>query len=470
MHDLASVFEPKTIAVVGASSNPESTTNLNFLQSLLDFGYQGRIYPVNPSASEIMGLRVYASIGAIPEPVDYAICAIPAASTPQLMRDCVAAKVKTATIFTAGFSETGEPEGARIEREVVEIARQGGIRVLGPNCLGIHCPKAGISLDASIPKESGHVSFLSQSGGNAQDIIIGLAERRIFMSKLASYGNAADLNEADFVEYFARDEDTRIIGAYVEGVKEPRRFLQALRDAAESKPVIVVKGGRTEAGRGAVSLHTGSLAGSKATWDAFCRQAGIIQTHDLREMVDAIQAFSYLKPPRGRRTGIVGVGGGANVLAADECESAGLIVPVLSAEVREELRQFTPAAGTGLRNPVDTLTDVYFNPAVLAKTVKVVGRWDGADLLFVVFPTLLGVRLGIQYLWSDIEAVIEVAREIDKPLAIVLRTANFAQGERMAWDVQKRCLEAGVPVYWSFAEAAQAVDHLITYHENRLSQ
>ena len=469
MHDIGFLFEPSSVAIVGASSDPQSNTNVNFLQPLLQFGYRGRVYPVNPSVSEIMGLQAYAGICDIPEPVDYAICAIPVTSTPQLIRECVAKKVKAVALFTAGFSETGEDEGTRIEKEVVEIARRGGVRVLGPNCMGIHCPKAGLSLDASIPRESGHVSFLSQSGGNSQDIILGLAERRVFMSKLVSYGNAADLNEADFLEYFADDGDTCIIGAYVEGVKQPQRFLRVLREAVRSKPVIVVKGGTTEAGSGAVSLHTGALAGSTATWDAFCKQAGVIQGRDLGEMTDAIQAFSHLKPPRGRRVGIVGVGGGANVLAADECESTGLVVPVLPTDVRGELRMFTPAAGTGLRNPVDTLTSIYLEPDVLARTVRVVAGWDGVDFLFVVFPTLLGVRLGVQCLKDGVEAVVDVAKSIDKPLAFILRTANCAEGESIAWDVQGQCCASGFPVFWSPAEAARAMDHLITYYENRLA-
>jgi len=467
MQDLGFVFHPKSIAIVGAFSNPYSVPHVLFLRPLLEFGYQGKIYPVNPNVDEIMGLKVYARIQDIPEPVDYVICALPARLTPQLMQDCAAAKVKTVSLFTAGFSETGEEEGARIEREVVKIARQGGVRVIGPNCLGVHCPKAGISLDGSIPRESGHVSFLSQSGGNAQDMILAAAERKIYFSKLVSYGNAADLNEADFLEYFAGDEDTAIIGAYIEGIKQPGRFLKVLRQAAEAKPVIIIKGGKTEAGTGAVGLHTGALAGSRETWDALCRQIGVVQVHNLREMTDTIQAFSYLRPPRGRRTGVIGAGGGANVLAADECESGGLIVPALPQDIRQQLRTFTPAAGTGLRNPIDTSTDVYLDPALLARTVKLVADWDGVDVLFVVFPLLLGVKLGAQSLKDGIEAVIEVGRRADKPLAFILRTADFAEGERLAWEIQGQCLEAGFPVYWSFDRAAQAVSGLVSYYENR---
>jgi acyl-CoA synthetase (NDP forming) len=465
MRDLRAIFEPKSIAVIGATSNPQSVTNVTFLRQLLDFGYPGRIYPVNPHLDQVMGLKAYASIRDIPEPVDYVVCAIAAPAAPKLMRECVAAKVKVVSLFTAGFSETGE-DGSRLEREVVEIARRGGVLVLGPNCLGVHCPKAGLSLLGNIKRKSGHVGFISQSGGNAQDVILALAEREIYISKLVSLGNAADLNESDFLEYLGDDEETQIIGAYIEGIKQPARFASVIIRVARAKPLVVLKGGKTPAGTGAVRLHTGSLAGSRTVWDAICRQAGIVQVSDLGEMTDSIQAFTYLKPPKGRRVGIVGVGGGSNVLAADECESAGLSVPEFPPEVRAELRKFTPLAGTGLRNPVDTTPDTYVAPASLAATVRAVAGWDGIDLLIIAFPTLLGIRLGFQCLIDGLRAVIEAGREMGKPVVIILHTSNFAEGEMSAWELEKHCFEAGAPVYWTFGQAARAVNNLISYHES----
>jgi acyl-CoA synthetase (NDP forming) len=467
MQDIGFVFCPKSIAVVGASINPDSRTNRNFLQPLLDFGYQGKIYPVNPYRGEIMGLKAYASILDIPQPVDYVICAIPAPLTPKLMQDCVTARVKVVTFFTAGFSETGEEERTRLEKEIVEIARQGGLRIIGPNCLGIHSPKMDITFEPLSSRESGHVGFLSQSGGNARELIVMGAERGIHFSKAISYGNAADLNEADFLEYFAHDKDTQIIAAYIEGIKQPRRFLRVLGEATEAKPVIILKGGKTEAGKGAVASHTGALAGSKETWDALCRQRGVIQVHNLEEMSDTILAFSYLRPPRGRRIGIMGIGGGASVQAADDCENASLIVPPFPQELRQELRKFTPPAGTGLRNPIDTSADVYWDPASFAKTAKLIADYDGVDALFVMLNALFAVRHGVQILREQIEAIIEVGQGTDKPLAIVLRTANVIEAEKLAHEVQGRCLKAGFPVYLSVSQAAQAMNHFISYHENR---
>jgi acyl-CoA synthetase (NDP forming) len=466
MRDLTPVFEPRSIAIIGANSNPQSITNLSFTQQLLSFGYPGRIYPVNPRAEEVLGLKAYASIGDIPEPVDYVICAVPSPAAPQIMRECVAARARVVSLFTAGFSEVGEG-GAALEAELVRIAREGGVLLVGPNCLGVHCPKAGMALDGSIPRNCGHIGFVSQSGGVCTEMVQALAERDLYVSKLISLGNAADLNESDYLEYLGADDDTRIIGAYVEGIREPGRFLKTAREVSRKKPLLVLKGGRTPSGAGAVRLHTGSLAGSVEIWDTLCRQAGILQVHGLREMTDAMQAFTYLKPPKGRRVGIVGVGGGFGVLATDDCVRAGLVVPELSEGARAELRKYNPEAGTGLRNPVDTPATNLMDPRILSATVRAVGACPGIDLVFVSFPTLFGVRMAPESLTEGFRMVAEASREMDKPAVIILSTSNCAEAETRAWELQKRCLEQGAPVYLTFEQAARAVNHVISYHERQ---
>ncbi len=466
MRDLSTIFEPKSIAVIGATSNPRSVTNVTFLRQLIDFGYPGRIYPVNPHADQVLGLTAYASIGDIPEPVDYAVCAIPAPAAPGLMRECVAAKVKVVSMFTAGFSEVGD-DGEKLEKEVVEIGRQGGVIVLGPNCLGVHCPKSGLTLEGGIAQKSGHVGGVSQSGGVAQVMVLSLAARDIYISKLISLGNAADINESDYLEYLGGDEDTRIVGAYLEGIRQPDRFLAVAGQVARKKPLVVLKGGKTPAGAGAARLHTGSLAGSSVVWEAVCRQTGIVQVNDLAEMTDTIEAFTYLRPPRGRRLGIIGVGGGFGVLAADECIRAGFAVPEFPPGVKAELQKYTPLAGTGLRNPVDTTPNSYISPDTLAATVRAVAAWDGIDVVFMAFPTLFGIRMGIQHLIDGFRAVIGAAGEAGKPLVIILATANFAEGEVKAWELQKLCFEQGAPVYFTFAQAARAVARVVGYYERQ---
>ncbi len=468
MPDLDFMFHPKSIAVIGASSQPFAPSNVHFFYPLLMYGYPGKIYPVHPKADKVHGLKTYRSILEIPEPVDYVISAIPAAQVPQLMRDCVTAKVKAVTVFTSGFSEVGTREGVRLEKEIVEIARRGGIRVVGPNCLGLHCPQAGVSLDGGIPKLSGNVGFLAQSGGNAREIIVAAAEHRIFISKGVSFGNAVDLNESDFLEYLTADADTEIIAAYIEGTKEPARFVRAVKAATRTKPLIMLKGGVTRAGTGVVASHTGALAGSREVWDTLCRQSGVVQVHHFDELIDALAAFVYLKPPRGRRMGIIGVGGGASVLAADECENAGLEVPALPDQVRRELLKYTPSVGIGLRNPLDLDTDGFMNPELFARTVRIISEWEGVDLLMLaVLPGILLAHAHLKVLGKHVEALSQVARDVKKPLLVVLRTGGVSKSEEAAQGMQADCLKAGFPVYRSVDGAARAVSQLISYHERR---
>jgi len=465
--DLEFLFNPRSVAIVGASSNPDSLANRNFIRPLLALGYQGRIYPVNPHSSEIMGLRAYARILDIPEEVDNVVCAIPAPLTPKLIEDCVRANAKAVTCYSAGFSETGEEEGLKLEKTMAEIARRGGVRIIGPNCLGVHHPKVGLTFEPNSSRDSGPVSFLSQSGGNARELILIATERGIRFSKGISYGNASDLNEADFVEYFAGDKDTKVIAAYIEGIKEPPRFLRTLAKGAAEKPVIILKGGKTGAGTRAVTSHTGALAGSRRVWDVLCRQANITQVGSLEELADDILAFTYLRPPRGRRVGIVGVGGGASVQAADDCEAAGLTVPLLPSGLIQAIREFTPQAGVGLGNPIDTSADVYWDPVLFAKTIRLVAGFGGVDVLFIVLGLIYAAKHKIGMVGEQIKALVEVGRETDKPVVVVLRTGGLIEAEQLACTVRAQCLEAGYPVYPSVRQATQAIAHLILYHENR---
>jgi len=469
MPDLTPVFSPGSVAIVGASSNPDALVNRNFVRSLLELDYKGRIYPVNPRLTEVMGLKAYPSVLDIPEPVDYVVCGIPARLTPRLMEDCVAAKAKVVGFYSAGFAETGEEEGCELERAIVEIARRGAVRIIGPNCLGVHHPKMGITFETNCRREKGSIGFLSQSGGNARDLIRIGKQRGILYSKGISYGNAADLNESDFLEYLAGDEDTEVIGAYIEGIREPGRFLSVLTGATATKPVIVLKGGKSKAGMRAVNSHTGALAGSREVWDAICRQRGVIQVDSLEEMADTFLAFSYLKPPRGRRVGIVGIGGGASVQAADDCEDVGLVVPALPHELREELKAFTPLRGVGLSNPVDTAADVYWDASSFARTVKVVADFNGVDAMLVVVAVVYAVMRGTQMLKDQVGAISQVARQMDKPVVMVLRTANIVEAELAAAEVREECIGAGLSVYPTVRRAAQAINHLISYYENRNS-
>jgi acyl-CoA synthetase (NDP forming) len=459
-----SLFHPRSIAMVGASPDPANSFMLNIM---LKHGFSGKIYPVNSSGSEVLGLKAYASIKEIPDTVDYAFLQVPAKAIIQVIRDCAAKKVKLATVFTAGFGESEIQGRGELERELADAARQGGVRFLGPNCMGLYCPAVHLTFASEFPQESGPVGVLCQSGGNSMQLVRAAAWRGIRFSKLVSYGNAADINESDLMEYFAKDPKTRLIIAYIEGVKEGRRFSDVLRATARVKPVIVLKGGRNEGGAVAALSHTGSLAGSVMVWDSLLKQANVMQVHSIDECVDVALALLFMRPPSSRKTMIVGLGGGATVLAADDCYDAGLVLPPLPEETKQALRKVTREAGKIFKNPVD-LSDMFSFPSEVAHSVKVVGSWTGADLLIIHFGLEVGPYvIGLKRVAPLAEAIMGAVREVGKPTALVVHAAYGDDASQAFLKVQRMCVEAGVPIYPSFQRAVSAIGKVISYYQNQ---
>lgn len=462
--DLEYLFHPRSIAVVGASANPASK-GYDYLGALQVLGFNGAIYPVNPKEDEILGLKAYPSIRDIPGPVDYVISCIAAQSSLQLVADCATKGTKAVQLYTAGFSETGEAEGKALEAELVRIARRSGIRVIGPNCIGVHYPREGLAIGrAKFSKGGGPVGCLIQSGGHAWNMVSSGSLRGIGFSKVISFGNACDLNEADFLEYLARDPETEIIAAYIEGVKNGPRFMRVVRETAKAKPVIMFKGGRTEAGMRAVSSHTGSLAGAELIWEALFQQAGAIQVHSLEDLIDTILPFVYFLPTRGRRVGIIGAGGGASVEAADACESAGLVVPSFPTELREKLKEFTALAGSSLGNPVDTVE--MWNAQNFMHSLELVSAWEGIDILIVhAVIEMTAQWQGQSVLEGIVDSVLTVGRTLNKPVVVVLNTYGTSRGMATLYDIRKRFVSARIPVYVSASRAAAAISRFIEYQE-----
>jgi acyl-CoA synthetase (NDP forming) len=467
--DFEYFFHPESIAVVGASQH-NSTAEM-FLNPLIQSGYKGKIYPIHPKVNEVSGLKAYPSILSIPGPVDHVTCGIKAALTPQLMKECAAKGVKLVQIFTAGFSESGEEQGIRLEKEIVAIARRGNVRVLGPNCMGIYCPSSGISFEPSFPSESGCVGFLAQSGGNSITLVRLGAARGIRFSKVVSFGNACDLNESDFMEYFAHDPQTKIIIGYIEGTRDGRRFVQALRKAAEVKPVIMLKGGTTDAGTRAAASHTGSLAGTNAVWSSLFSQLGVMQVYDTEELIDLLLVFMHFQPLRGRRVALVGFGGGYSVLITDNCVGEGLIVPSFPDELKGRLREILPKEldpGTSVGNPAD-ISVTGWNPGVLSKALETVDKYDGIEFTLSYVGFHVGHVHGPvrQMIDNAFDSVIETRKNLGKPLAIVIREDHLPETRELSFYIQERCEQANIPVFPSFSRAARAISKFIQYHERR---
>ena len=459
------LFHPRSVAVVGISTTNPNNWASNWVKTLVELGFEGKVYPVGLNLSQVFGLRAYPSLNDIPDIIDYVIVSIPARSAPQLMKDCVAKGVKFVHLYTAGFSETGEEEGIKLEAEILEIARKGGVRIIGPNSMGIHCPANHLSWRLDFTRQAGAVSFLSQSGWNAADLIKLGAVQGIYFSKVISYGNACDLNEADFLEYLAHDTESKIIAAYIEGVKQGQRFFRVLKEATKIKPVIILKGGRSEAGLRAVMSHTGSLGGTERIWRSLFQQSGAIRVYNFDELADAILAFSYLSAPKGKRVAVIGSGGGPSVHAADECENAGLAVPPLPTETREELSKLIPVAGTSFRNPIDSpfmLSNEQFR-----QMIRIVAALPQTDLLIIHlgidFP--LAFPGGRQKIREQSEAIISAVKGISHPAAIVLRSCRSTEAWETIAAERERFAQAGLPLYHSIPRAAQALSKLACYYQ-----
>ena len=469
--DLDSIFNSKSVAVVGVSTKGAKLQfgGLNFVDALLRCDFKGNIYPVNPRGGEILGLKAYPSLKDIPEPVDYVICSIPAPQIPQLIQDCIVKKVKTLHIYTGGFSESGTKKGKQLEEEISSLARQNGIRIIGPNCVGIYCPKSGLSFNGDSPTESGSVAVICQSGSNSNYLVAEGARRGIRFSKFISYGNACDINESDLMEYLAGDQDTKIILAYIEGVKDGRRFSRVLKEAARVKPVIVLKGGIGEAGARAAASHTGALVGADEVWDAILCQAGVIRVYSLEELVDMAVTFSYLPLPSERGVGIVGVGGGATVLATDDCTNAGLLVPRFPIAIQDKLKSYLEkgSLGVGLSNPVD-LSDQGWD--IFCACTKIMLDYDKIGLLVAHLPAGIWPPKQIPGLFAIVKEIVRAHKESSKPMAVVLGHPVTTTAWHAVLECERQCLENGLPVYHSLSNAAKAIARFLDYHEHRFAR
>jgi acyl-CoA synthetase (NDP forming) len=464
-------FDPQSIAVIGASSD-DNAERKSWVGRLLEYGYKGKIYPINPKAPVVMGMKAYPSVKSVPEPIDYAILSIRSSFVPGALRDCIAKGIKVAHIFAAGFAETGMEEGKKLQQEVINIINEGKIRIIGPNCMGIYNPKTGLTFNVRFSREVGNVGIVSQTGAGMMELIPHANARGIRFSKVVSYGNALDLNASDFLEYLAADDETKYIFCYVEGVNDGYRFFTAVRDCNRTKPVIVLKGGLTEGGSGAVSSHTASLAGSELVWKAFFNQTGAIQVDTLGEAVEQIVAAEKLPEIKGRRIGIVARGGGVGVVATDTCERAGLKVPALSKETRLELAKITPAdAGSSIRNPVEIGLGRFGVSEHYATGLRLVADDPNIDVVMAVLNPHVYTQEGVgeKEIDQSAQVLIDTAKTLSKPLVAVITLGDAIDVIGMEMNAQEKMLNAGVPTFSTVESAILAISKMAKYWEFRRS-
>lgn len=396
-------FQPRVVAVVGASRDPRSV-GFRLLDALRASGFTGRIYPVNPHASELAGLRVYPSVRAIPEPVDLAVIVVPRDAVLPVVDDCAAREVRALVVITAGFAEVDD-EGRELQRRLVEKIRQYGMRMVGPNCFGLVNADPAVRLNATFTPLfplPGRIAMSSQSGALGL-ALLGAAHRlHLGVSTFVSVGNKADVSGNDLLQYWEEDPATDVILLYLESFGNPRRFARIARRVSRRKPIVAVKAGRTPSGRRAAGSHTAALAASDTAVEALFHQTGVIRAETLEELFALAAGLSAQPLPPGRRVGLVTNAGGPAILCTDACEAAGLLVPELSARTKAALASFLPPAAA-LKNPVDLIASA--TPAQYAKAIEAVMQAEEIDALIVLYISVTptdtsgiaeGIRSGIE--------------------------------------------------------------------------
>ena len=443
---------PRSVAVVGASRR-RGTVGAELFHNLLAGGFNGPVYPVNPNAAVVQSVVAYPSIADVPGPVDLAVLAVPTAAVVRTAEECAAARVRALIVLSAGFAETG-PEGAQRQAQLLRVCREAGMRLIGPNCLGIVNTNPNVRLDATFGPAmplAGRVGFLSQSGALGLAVVNYATKLGLGLSSFVSVGNKADISSNDLLDYWEQDPDTSVALLYLESFGNPRRFSRIARRVGRRKPVVAVKSGRSAAGARASSSHTGALlAASDVTVDALFRQAGVIRTDTLHELFDVAALLANQPRPRGRRVGIVTNAGGPGVLCADACQAAGLQVAELSEALRAKLAEGLPAAAS-VANPVDMLAAA---PAAhYRRTVELLvasGEVDAAIVIFI--PPLLTEP-------ADVAQAVRAAVEAAGPAVPVLTVFMSAAGS----PPELHAGDSAIPGYAFPEDAARALGRAAEY-------
>lgn len=436
VEQLNHVFYPRAIAIVGASDNPKKV-GFMCVKSLLEAGFKGKVYPVNPDLSELFGLRAYPSVKAIAGEVDLAIIAIPAQLTTSVVEECVAKGVKGAIMITSGFKELGTGVGLELQDRIRDVANKGGMKIIGPNCLGIVNPK--FNLNATFGVElglinAGNVAVAAQSGAVSQYIADALTSNNVGISKLISMGNRCNLYFDEILEYFAEDEQTRVVVLYVEGLERPRQFMNVARQAVRRKPVVVYKVGRNEKLNQASLSHTGALAGNYEFYKAAFTQTGIIAVNDMTELVDVAKALAFQPPSSGNRVAVLSGGAGPGIVMADKCFELGLDLAEFSPATSHQLRQLISPL-----NPADNPVDIAWVSGdfdACREVLRVVMEDNSVDMLATAGAYIYR-QTGLT------RAVLDISRCYRKPIAFACLHSLVGKD-----DVEVAKLEKNnVPVY-----------------------
>ena len=474
-HQLDYLFDPKTVAVIGAS-NSFGKWGFDMTMSVANSPRKRNIYPINSSASEVLGLKAYPNVKDVPGPVDLAVITVPPEIVPSVMQDCADKGVKTALIASAGLSETGD-DGAKLEAKIVDIAQSGGIRFIGPNSMGHFNMADGLFTTPWLPEmKKGSVSIISQSGNcGVYSLYLG-AEMGIGFNKFISSGNEADLRMEDYLEYLAQDDETKVILAYIEGLRDGRRFLELAKEITQTKPIIILKAGKTVAGKKATMSHTASLSGSEVIHNAAFKQAGVIVVEEIDEMIDVAGAVLRQPLPRSNRVGILTAGGGFGVLATDACEKMGVEICDLSTSTIDRISEILPSRWSH-GNPIDTVAaylatfpclwalmeDENVDSILLSGvigTAAVIPKLNGVpqETIDLVQQLVKMREVEDEKCWDE---ALQRMEESKKPIILLA----MAPEEMKHTSLYRKLSDNGMMMYPSPMRAARALAHLVEYSE-----
>ena len=454
-------FNPKVVAVIGDKQD----SNYMWIRAQRDF--KGKLYSVQIDPSEIEGIKAlgvqnYTSLLDIPEPVDFAIVAVPRGAALRVLSDLIKKDVGAAFFFTAGFSETGTEEGRQLEKRMADMAEAANFHIVGPNCMGIFSAKAGIKQNAEQYSETvGPVGFISQSGNHAVNFVQEAHIQGVDVNKVASFGNGIVLDSADYLEYFAADPAIKVIGMYIEGVKNGPRFLKVLREAVTKKPVVIWKGGRSDEGSRAISSHTGSLAIPQAVWDSAMRQCHAVQVSRQEELIDALKALLYLPPVKGVRVAAVGGSGGGSVAVADAFAEAGLTLPPFSDESYAEFASFWTLIGGGYKNPVDTYNT---NRREMKRILDILGRDTNTDNIVALFAARHAGPGGGAPIEAQLNPYSDIRQKTTKPVMAIITGSSSSQTQAAALELMGRLQAMGIPAFLGMERGALALRNASLYY------
>jgi len=462
--DFVGFFCPQSIAIVGASTGEYRFGGTSFLRKLQECGFPGRLYPVNPKAREVSGVKAYPDLPSLPEVPDLAMVSVPARYVPSVLEQCAAMGLTHVHILTSGFKELGTEKGVALEREVERISREAGLLVMGPNCMGPYCPGSGLTPWGAIPGMNGPLGVVSQSGVLTQRLTEYAASLGVGVHKAVSFGNGAVLDATDFLDFMAGEEEVRVIVMYLESASDVRRLLDTAGKVSREKPVIFWKGGQTDVGAATAASHTGSICGDQVLWEGFYRQTGVVPVRSLTECVDTMTAFCLLPRPGGKGVFLIGGGGGNSVVSSDTCIREGLDVPRLSGSTMGRLRQSTPQAGSIPGNPLDMAR--VFQDATCLNEILDLAHEDPHVSMIVVDRFIPRKAYHLKDLPDSTPAVIEGmrARGAKKPTAFTVDSdGGDPELAREGALLRSRFSKAGFPAYPSLARAARALAHLYRY-------